>query len=491
VTNLERLAGSLLCVGFDGESATAPLVDELRALAPGGVILFARNVSTPARTRELIDAIRAELGDSVVAVDQEGGRVARFRREFPASPSAMAVAAAGDPAAAELLAFGLANELQRAGVDLNFAPVADLALEPRNTVIGTRAYSDDPGRAASFVAATVRGLQRGGVGATLKHFPGHGATAADSHLALPVLEVDLARLRSREFVPFEAGIGAGARAVLLGHLAVPALDSELPASLSGRVVATLRDELGFAGVVVTDCLQMEAIAGGIGTVRGAVLALAAGADLLTISHDLCVARAVRDAIVAAIESGELQKSRLEASAARVAGLRDSAVAPAERLAVGPLAARIARAAIKLVRGDAKLPRDRPVNVVSFEGDAGDGVASHSGADLPLHLALRRRRFQAESLRVALSPRHEMLENLLALVAAQSDRSLVVVMRRAHLHEAQASAIDALLALAPGARLVSALEPFDVARFPQAATVLCTYGDDELMIDALADVLAGA
>jgi beta-N-acetylhexosaminidase len=474
-----RLAGSLLCVGFDGGTAASPVIGELAALGPGGVVLFARNVSTPARARELVDGIRSALGDVVVAVDQEGGRVARFRRDFPALPSAMAVAAAGDPADAELLAFALAVALRRAGVDLNFAPVADLALDPRSTVIGTRAYSAEPERAATFVAATVCGLQRGGAGATLKHFPGHGATAVDSHVALPVLAVDAATLRGREFVPFAAGIAAGARAVMIGHLVVPALDPERPASLSPSAIAVLRGELGFSGAIVTDCLQMDAIASGVGTVRAAVLALAAGADQ------------ARDAIVAAIESGELSEAALVASAARVATLRggaESASAPSD---VPALAARVARAAIAPLRGEARLPRDKPVNIVSFEGAIADGVAPDAGSERRLHLALRRRRFQAESLRVALSPSTDVLENLLALVRAQRERSLVIVMRRAHLHETQAQAIDALLALVPEAILVSALEPFDAARFPQAATLLCLYGDDELMIDALADLLAGA
>jgi len=492
VNALERLAGSLLCVGFEGESATEPVFEALRDLGPGGVVLFSRNVSTPLRARELSDALRAELGTLVVAVDQEGGRVARFRREFPALPSAMAVAAAGEPAACELLALGLAGELRGAGVDLNFAPVADLALDPRNTVIGTRAYSGDPERAAAFVGAAVRGLQRGGVAATLKHFPGHGATAIDSHVALPVLDVAADTLRTREFVPFAAGIAAGARAVMIGHLAVPALDGARPASLSPVVITqTLRRELGFDGAIVTDCLQMDAIARGVGTPRAAVLALAAGADFLTISHDLGVARAARDAIVAALGSGELDPSALEASAARVATLRGAGATPAQAGDLRELAARVARAAVTLVRGEVRLGRDRPVNVVSFEGSATDGVAPESADSLSLHLALRRRRFQAESLRVALAPPAEMLEHLLALVAAQRDRSLVIVMRRAHLHAAQAQAIDALLAASPGALLVSALEPFDVPRFPQAANVVCTFGDDELMTDALADAMAGA
>ena len=318
MTALERLAGGTLCVGFQGDAPAGAPLDELCDLAPGGIVLFSRNLSvSPERDRELVDSIRERLGGAIFAIDQEGGRVVRLRRGALALPSAMAVAASGEPSAAELLALGVAGDLRAIGVDLNFAPVADLALAASGTVIGTRAYSDDPQRAAALVAATVRGLRRGDIGATLKHFPGHGATTVDSHVALPVLEVDGATLRAREFVPFEAGIAAGARAVMVGHLLVPALDRERPASLSRRAIGdVLRRELGFEGVVVTDCLQMDAIAKGVGTVRAAVLALAAGADMLAISHDLNLARAARDAIVAAVESGELSRAALEAAAAR-------------------------------------------------------------------------------------------------------------------------------------------------------------------------------
>jgi beta-N-acetylhexosaminidase len=492
VTALARLAGSVLCVGFPGDAPKNAPLHELRDLAPGAIVLFSWNLSMdPGRNRLLVGAISKVLDGAVFAIDQEGGRVARLRGGAAlALPSAMAIAASGEPSAPNLLALGVAGELRAIGVDLNLAPVADLALATRGTVIGTRAYSDDPKRAAALVAATVHGLLRGGIAATLKHFPGHGATAVDSHVALPILEVDGATLRAREFVPFEAGIAAGARAVMLGHLMVPAIDRECPASLSRRVIGdVLRRELGFEGVVVTDCLQMDAIVKGVGTVRAAVLALAAGADLVAISHDLSLARAARDAIVAAVESGELSRAALEASALRVAGLRRDLWAPAEEFDARELAQHIARRAITLLRGSAALRLDRPVNVVSFEGGSGDGVAAPSDS-VPLHLALRRRRVQAELLRVALAPDDGMIENLCALIASQRDRSVVIVMRRAHIHEGQARAVDALLGLAPEAIVVSALEPFDVPRFPQARTVLCTYGDEELAIDALADVLAG-
>jgi len=277
---------------------------------------------------------------------------------------------------------------------------------------------------------------------------------------------------------------------MLGHILVPALDADRPASLSPKAIDLLRGECGFDGAIVTDCLQMDAVASDIGTVPAAVLALQAGADLLTISHDLSVARAARDAIVAAVERGELDRRRLAAAAASSRSLRRGRPAASPGVDLPATVAEIARRAVTLVRGDPVLPSYKAVNVVSFEGNLGDGVGADVEIRASLHLSLRRRRFQAESLRVASDPDDEMIDDLVSLVEAQMSRSLVVLMRRAHLRRQQAKAIARLLERVPDAVLISAAEPFDAMHFSVARNVLCAYGDDEAMLEALADVLAG-
>jgi len=350
--------------------------------------------------------------------------------------------------------------------------------------------------AARFVAATVSGLQRGGVAATVKHFPGHGATAVDSHNALPVIDVDLDKLRARELVPFEAGFTAGALAVMAGHLMVPALDREHPASLSPRLLTgLLRDELGYEGVCFTDCLEMDAIATGVGTVRAAVLALIARADAITISHHVELALEARDAIVDAVRRGELPEHRLREASSRMRRLREylgAAPEPTVETRDDPgIAKDVVLRAITLVRGTPSLGfQPLAINLVSFEGRAADGVSVRDGDSGVLNLALRNRRIRSELLRVALAPSDAELESLFDLIAQQSDRRLVVVMRRAHVYPAQARAIEQLLAISPDTILVSALEPFDAACFPQARTIVCTYGDDETTFEMLAEKLAG-
>jgi len=465
----------------------------LERLAPGAIVLFARNVSSLERTRALVSAARAACGGpdpALVCVDQEGGRVARLGFGEPL-PSMSTLGAAGDSVLAERAGAALAYEVRRIGATVDFAPVLDLALAAESTVIGTRSLGADPDSVARLGAALVRGLQAGGVTATVKHFPGHGATALDSHVEVPVVSAGIEMLRQRELVPFAAAFAAGAGAVMTAHVVVEAVDADRPATLSHAVLTDLlRGELGFRGVCFTDDLQMDAIARGPGTARGAVLALNAGADALLVSHSLEAAFAARDAVAAAVRSGEVPLARLEEAAGRVAALRAAharSALPEDAREDAGLGVEIARRGLQRVRGDARLDRARPVTVVSFEGVAGDGIAAVARRP-SLSLALRRRRVKSESMRVALDPDAAMIEALVDVVRAQGSRDVVVLARRAHAHPAQRHAIDALLEVAPEAIVASTLEAFDVPCFARARTVFATHGDEEPNLEALADAL---
>jgi beta-N-acetylhexosaminidase len=493
------LARGVIGVGFTGATAQSAPLDALRAFAPGALILFARNVGTTEELRELVAALRAFGAPApLIAVDQEGGRVERIRADVAPLPSAMAVGATGDAALAERLGALVGRDLARLGIDVDLAPVADLSLQPRSTVVATRAYGDDPERVAEFVVAFARGLERGGVAAALKHFPGHGSTSDDSHVALPRVTADAATLRARDLIPFARALAARAASmVLTAHVVVDAFDAERPATISPAVLTgLLRDELGYDGVVVTDCLEMDAIANGVGTVRGAVEALAAGADLLLISHRLELAHAAADAIVAAVRDGEIPLVRLQEACARVRALRER-LARRTPLAdvldeTAPLQA--ARRAPTAVRGDARLRAGKPVTVISFEGALADNAAL-SGRKTALESAslsasLRQRGWKSEIMRAAIDPASDDVDLLLDHVAALGDREFVLVTRDAHLHAAQRDAVARILALAPDALIVSARAPYDALLWPAARRVLCTYGDQPISLDGCADVLAG-
>jgi beta-N-acetylhexosaminidase len=310
----------LALIDLEGATLTA---DERAVLANepvAGVCLFARNTPDRHRARDLVADARAAAGRALlVAIDQEGGGVVRLT-DGAIPPAAMALGAIDDLATTEAVAAATARSLRAIGVDVDFAPVADVALDPRNPVIADRAFGSDPQAVARHVAAFVRGLQRAGVAATLKHFPGHGDVAVDSHLDLPRLDADRARLEAVEWAPFRAGIAAGAAAVMTAHLLVPALDPDRPATMAPNAMAALRTALGFDGVVFSDALNMRAIADRWTAPEAAVLAVAAGVDAPLLCGPLAEHVAVLAALAAAERDGRLDPAALAVSRARLAHL---------------------------------------------------------------------------------------------------------------------------------------------------------------------------
>lgn len=307
--------GQLLMAGFDGPLPPAELSEIAREFSLGGVVLFGRNVQEPAQVAEAcwrsarLDAERAAW----VAIDQEGGRVARLREPFTRWPPAATLGRSGDEPLARRFARALAAELTAVGVTLDFAPVLDVLTNPKNTVIGDRALGTDAGTVARLGAAIIEELQGAGLAACGKHFPGHGDTLADSHHDLPLVEHGPDRLRAVEFQPFRAAQTAGVCALMTGHLLVPAADERQPATLSPAVVdGWLRQELGWNGLVFTDDMEMNAIAARGPVPQAAVSAVAAGCDaVLVCSGDHGLQVAVLEALIHALEDGTLPYRRVE------------------------------------------------------------------------------------------------------------------------------------------------------------------------------------
>jgi beta-N-acetylhexosaminidase len=317
---LRRHIGQLVIVGFDGLAVPDDLVRLARAFDLGGVILFERNVESPAQVRELVRELAAFERERPlwVGVDQEGGRVARLKAPFTEWPPAITLGRAGDQRLARRFGQALAAELRAVGINLDFAPVADVWTNPANTVIGDRALGDRAPEVARLARAIVQGLQAGGVAACAKHFPGHGDTSADSHDTLPIVEHPLERLREVEFAPFRAVVEAQVAAVMTGHLLVPALDETAPATWSRPVVERwLRGELGHAGIVITDDLFMRAVTDRLSPPEAAVRAVAAGHDLVLLARPEIEQHVrVLEALIYAAEADASLATRVEAAMAR-------------------------------------------------------------------------------------------------------------------------------------------------------------------------------
>jgi beta-N-acetylhexosaminidase len=312
---LRRQIGQLLIAGFHGEQIPVEIRSLAREFSLGGVILFGRNIVEPRQVAELCrDA--AQLTTDVpawVSVDQEGGRVARLKAPFTLWPPMATLGRSGDVQLAERFARALAAELKAVGITLDFAPVLDVHTNPKNPVIGDRALAERAEDVARLGSAIIRAMQAEGLAACGKHFPGHGDTSTDSHLELPLVEHPPERLREVEFVPFRAAIEAGVATIMTAHVLVPALDEQRPATLSKRVVTgLLREELHYNGVIVSDDLEMKALANDYKVPESAVLAVEAGCDTLLIcSGDVDVQAAALEAIVHAVETERIGLTRVE------------------------------------------------------------------------------------------------------------------------------------------------------------------------------------
>jgi beta-N-acetylhexosaminidase len=320
---LREAIGQLFILGFEGKEVPQPLKAFLRQYNPGALILFARNLGSPEEVATMTEALQAASPTPLlIAIDQEGGRVARLGPPFTQWPSASAVGTFGSAEMARTLGEAMAKELLAVGINTNLAPVLDVLTNPDNPVMAGRSFGADPHAVARLGTAFFCGHRDAGVLAVGKHFPGHGDTVADSHQELPVVRHDLARLRDVEFVPFAEAIRKGIPALMTAHLLVPALDPERPATLSRAILSDLlRERLGFSGLIMSDDLLMRGIADTIPPGEAAIRFLEAGGDLILICQDEAAQREAFAAVAEAVETGRLSEARIRASCYRIARVK--------------------------------------------------------------------------------------------------------------------------------------------------------------------------
>jgi beta-N-acetylhexosaminidase len=322
--SLGQMVGQMFMISMGGTQPDYYINKMIRERNIGGVLLFGHNMESEAQTEALTGSLqelsmRTEPSIPLfIAVDHEGGEISRAPWVAP-QPTAVRVGARGDPAHARAIAEEMGRELLRAGVNTDLAPVVDTGF---GAAIGMRSFGEEPELVAEMGAAAVEGFEAAGVVSAAKHFPNHGAASTDSHNSLPVVNHDLATLRTYDLPPFEAAIEAGVPMVMVGHLVYPAIDSGRPASLSPEAIGMLRGELDFDKVVVTDDLAMAGAKGGGPPARAAVEAVKAGADLLIISSPPQQQADAYEAVVAAVESGEIPRERIEASVGRILKVKE-------------------------------------------------------------------------------------------------------------------------------------------------------------------------
>ncbi|HEV7299131.1 MAG TPA: beta-N-acetylhexosaminidase [Tepidisphaeraceae bacterium] len=320
----------MFVVGFDGHHIT----DDVRRLIDrgiGGVILFTRNVESPVRLNALCAELKglANGRPLFIAIDQEGGRVARLRDGFTPIPSMRQLGATGDATLARRAGEVLGRELRAVNIDVNFAPVLDVDTNPANPVIGSRSFGATAALVSEMGTALIAGLQSAGVAASAKHFPGHGDTSQDSHLDLPRLPHDLERLEAVELAPFAAAVRAGVASIMSAHVLFEAIDPEYPATMSAPVLqGILRDRFGYDGVVFSDCLQMNAIAEHYGVEQAVIRGMNAGVDSFLICHHANVQIEGIEALVKAVKDGRVSQARIAQANRRIDAMCERFVRPA-------------------------------------------------------------------------------------------------------------------------------------------------------------------
>ncbi|MEO5704758.1 MAG: glycoside hydrolase family 3 protein [Candidatus Limnocylindrales bacterium] len=502
-----------LMLAFRGTTVPEWLRDRLGSAPAAGFTLFrAANLRGPAQVTRLTANLQAAAAARrasndlplLIATDQEGGQLLALGNGFTPFAGPMAIGATGDADLAERVGRAIGRELRAVGVNVDYAPVLDVASNPENPSLGIRSFGDDPGEVGRLGAAWLRGLQSAGVAGTGKHFPGTGGAAVDTHHQLAVVDRTRGDLEGRELPPFRAGISAGVRMVMSGHFAVPALTGSptLPSTLSRRMMSELlRDELGFEGVSITDALDMKAIPQGAAQAVAVITALEAGVDLLLSTPDRRAQRRIETALRRAAAMELLEPEAAQASLARLNSLRHwlsgfeapslDVVGSAEHSA---LAEELAARSLTLVRDEARL---LPLRI---SPDAWIGAIMPAPRDLtPADTSS----FVRPSLAAALREHHALVDEVVtahpptpAEIGALRERAgswdaIVVGTITAAAGSPQAALVEALLDTGKPVVTIALRTPWDLAAYPRAGTHVCTYSILPESMTALAAALFGA
>ncbi len=524
--SMEEKVGQLLMLGFDGQSPSESILEHIHNRHVGGVILFARNVSTPQQVAALCGQFQAQARQTLrklpllIAADQEGGVVARITEGATVFPGNMALGATRSTNYARLAGEITGAELRTMGIGMNLAPVLDVNNNPANPGIGVRSFGESPELVAQMGAAFISGLQANRIIATAKHFPGKGDITLDSHIALPTVSHGKERLEQVELLPFRRAIKADVGAIMTAHVTFPAFDptSGLPATLSQPVLTgLLRQTLGFRGLIITDDLEMGAIAESFGVGEAAVKAVTAGADIVLVCHTPERQVEAHEALLEAARKGIITKERLNEAVGRILMAKDwlrlgeqanRVFSPFRTSAA--TAQEIADAAATVVQDKegllpARLAAETEVMVITpevaglvqVEEPAGTPSMSRASATTSgpkqlltstLGKRIKARHPKTFETIMPLQPSDAEVERLLA--KAREAEFLVIGTYNAHLYEPQAKAVNALLGLGKPAVVVALRNPYDLAVLPSAKTYLAVYGYRDSNVEAAVKVIFG-
>ncbi len=505
---LSQKIGQMMMVGFPSDQIDGHFKEIVGRYKAGNIILFTRNLKKKRDIANLNREIQAFMMEHIgipalISTDQEGGMVTRLPGEATFLSGHMAIAATTDPENAYRIGQIAGRELRALGINMNLAPVLDVNNNSANPVIGVRSFGEDPQWVAEYGTKFLQGLQQAGIITTAKHFPGHGDTMVDSHLDLPCIPHPLERLETVEFLPFQAAIRAGVDAIMSAHILFPALEPQkVPATLSKNILTgLLREKMGFGGVVITDCLEMQAIATYFGTAQGAMRAIKAGADLVCVSHTLELQIETAEEIRKAVISGEIPEARIDEAVARILALKErygilNNPYPDEQAVarvVGcdehiNLAESISTKSITVVKNTENLVpvRESDVFVISPE-PASLTIVEDESKRQTLFTEVVARGLGGIGASIPLDPTEEVIEELVN--RAKKHALIIIGTYNANLYLGQQELVTRLGEQGKVVA-VSLRNPYDLETFPEITAYLCAYEYTPLSVKSLLKVLKG-
>lgn len=508
--DIARVVGQKLFLAFHGKETLPPeIINAFKSYRPGGITLFrSLNMGTSAQIRALTQSLQTlarelDLPPLLIATDQEGGQLMAFGDGTPL-PGNMALGATRSPELARRAGEVLGREMSALGVNVNYAPCADVNVNPQNPVVGVRSFGEDPNLVGEMTAAMIQGIQSEGVAATVKHFPGHGDTAADSHHGLGTVSHSIERLHAVELIPFRSALKADAKLVMTAHLGIPCIDgpNAPPATLSPNIInGLLRHDLGYDGVVITDAMDMRAIRQGELLRKDALRAAQAGADLLLMTSDPQDQARAYEALLQGAQNGQLTQAGLQVSLDRIQRLKNwlmenpvnfdlDVIQCAEHMQV---ANEIAQKSITLVRDDkkylpVKLEQDKCIAVIIPIPQDLTPADTSSYVQPKLAESIREYHSRVDEFKIPLSPTEQEITSVLEQVR---DFDLIVMGTiNACMEEKQAEFVRRLLQTGKPVIVVAMRLPYDLIAFPQASTYVCTYSILEPSMRAAAKALFG-
>lgn len=499
---LEEKIGQLFQVGFVGTKVTPEIETLIKDYHVGGVIYFRRNLQSLEQVTALSNqlqriAFEKERGiPLIISADQEGGIVTRLSggTHFPGN---MALGATGDIDLAMTTGGAVAKELSGVGINMNLAPVLDVNNNPDNPIIGVRSFGEDPEKVAQLGKAFIQGMQKQGVIACGKHFPGHGDTDTDSHLDLPIIKHEQKRLEKIEFHPFKVAIKAGVDSLMTAHVYFPAIESNdgIPATLSHAVLSKLlREELGYQGLIITDCMEMDAIVNSFGTVQGSLMTLQAGTDMVLISHTLQKQKEAIELVINAVKRGQIPEERIEQSVYRILSLKDKRIGlnqlpvadwrRIDKLASESIAHQIAENAVTLVKDEATLlplsPEEK-ILLIDFEMNGLRIVEDKGRVKSPLVELLNENGIKVHH--------HIYSQDRSELPILDAFDKVIVCTYSVLLNPEQGELVRQLLEMVP-VIVVALRNPYDLKEFPNVNTFLTTYDYSKANLTVAAEIMVG-